>query len=192
MEPCPDDFVKALFDALPDVKKFDEASLASVGGGCPINGNRLRPPVVAFINRCQLSRAGSKGFVDADCTYIFEKATRMIDHSYAFDATFLTMLSDLALSDGRRLSDSAGSSRKTQYMRYAIWVARGRRDAEDPFDPISAQLKPIQPLQAHDQDRQEQATELHALRQARCHPANPLQALPGRRAVSLRLRLILR
>lgn len=143
MAPDPVDTVKALFDALPAVVAFDRTNVLNTSSGS--FSGLLVPQLTTFVNRCQSVKAGSNNLTDTDSAFLYEKITRILSAPYDCDALFISMLGELALNKGQKLHDTTANSKKDQYLRYAAWIARGRRDAESPFEPALAQTQPSRP-----------------------------------------------
>lgn len=138
----PSDPVKALFDALPDVGTYDAMFLAASGGSISSN---LLPQLTTFVSRVRCFKAGGNNFTDADGPFLFGKINRILQSQHNHDSLFITTLSELALSKGQTLHDTTTNSKKTRYLRYAAWLAGGRRDPESPFEPASPRAQPPPP-----------------------------------------------
>lgn len=141
MAPDTNDPVKALFDALPYVEWYEKIAVIVTARGD--RRDVFQKYLRTFLDHCQNRMPKQNEYPDPDTAYIFEKARHILaGHGLVAmdgcDKAFLTSLAELALHDGRQLAQST-RSKKVDYMRYAVWVVRGRRDAENPLKAPSTQ-----------------------------------------------------
>lgn len=153
------DDVKMLFDGLPNLKNYDDELVSRVvRGKAP---DMLKSHLLRFVAKHNdRPNSGPEASHRSDDAYILEKVTRLVDDLYdpnvfirGCDILFLAVLSDVALNTGRNANDFTDTSMKSQWIRYALWVIRGRRDGEIPFSTgggTAARQPQVKPSQSRE------------------------------------------
>lgn len=158
MELEPKDPVKVLFDALPDPLSYENHLLRD-GSIFDFGSAVFQPHLAAFVQNSSFEKNGSflPGFAfqgqtaqsfpdfcrDVDTAWIRELSTSALaSGENNFDMMVLASMGH-AILERECEPDRADSSSKAAWFRYAVWLVRGRRDEERPFEVSPDSAAPL-------------------------------------------------